>query len=147
MQLSTRLLHARCETMTKLENVGGLTAGSHALIRVRGMLPVSLGSDESALSPEQCRVARAGLGLAAEELARLAGLALSTVAGFEAGRTHGCPETRVAIRHALEQRGAIFGREDGHGEAVSFKSEQKANRDSRRRKTGIGIGLVRRPMR
>lgn len=89
-----------------------------------------MGDDESILLPEQCRAARAGLGLGVEELASTAGLAPSTVTGFETGRTRGSAETRAALKRALEHAGAEFDQD----REVGFKVERKSVRGRRRRR-------------
>lgn len=102
-------------------------------------LKMSMGEDEDFLAPEQCRVARAGLGMGVHELADLAGLASSTVVGFEAGRTRGSAETRAAIKRVLEQAGAIFHHEGEREAAVSFKSDRKRVRGRRRHAARQGL--------
>ena len=106
--------------------------GGDAVTSEGAALKMSMGEDEDSLAREQCRVARAGLGMGVHELADLAGLASSTVVGFEAGQTRGSAETRRAIKRVLEQAGAIFHCEGGQGAAVSFKSDRKAVRGHRR---------------
>ena len=88
-----------------------------------------MGNGENILAPEQCRVARAALGLGMEELASMAGLAPSTVMGFETGRTRGSVETRAALKRALEHAGAVFDQD----REVGFKAEMKSVRGRRRR--------------
>ncbi|MDX7952211.1 XRE family transcriptional regulator [Lichenihabitans sp. Uapishka_5] len=59
------------------------------------------------MSPEQCRAARAWLEWSQGRLATEAGVGLSTVKGFEAGkRTIGA--TLAAMRVALEKVGVTF---------------------------------------
>jgi transcriptional regulator with XRE-family HTH domain len=62
---------------------------------------------EELVTPIQCRMARAALGLGVRELAALAKAAPGTIARFEAGRTlhH---RTVAAIRIALEKAGIEF---------------------------------------
>lgn len=84
------------------------------------------------MSPEQCRMARAGLSLGLRELARLARLPAGAVSRFEAGQ--GAPEAAVAaLQKALERAGAQFVAEGGDagvwlrraaGEAATIPIEQ-----------------------
>ena len=60
------------------------------------------------ITPEQCRGARAMLGISRERLALAAGLVDRTIAYFEARERMPMPETVHAIRRALEEAGAIF---------------------------------------
>lgn len=65
------------------------------------------------MTPEQCRMARAGLGLSIAELSEATGLRPSTISAFERG---GSPLQRTvdALRAELEARGALFfGQGDG----------------------------------
>ena len=74
------------------------------------------------ITREQCRMARAALGLGVRDLAKLAHVAAMTVTRFENGRTQGHPDTLVAIRRALEKAGVIFiEEEDGDGPGVRLR--------------------------
>ncbi len=57
---------------------------------------------ETLISPEQCRMARAGLGITAEELAERAGVSRATITDFELGKRSPHPHTVAVIRAALE---------------------------------------------
>ena len=57
------------------------------------------------ISPEQCRAARAWLGWQQKELAQAAGVSLSTVRDFEAGRRVPMANNAKAIVTALEAAG------------------------------------------
>jgi len=57
------------------------------------------------MSPEQCRAARAWLNWTQQELARRAGLGLSTVRDFEKGERTPIPNNLAAIRRAIEEAG------------------------------------------
>jgi transcriptional regulator with XRE-family HTH domain len=62
----------------------------------------------SVLPREQARAARALLGWSQQDLARQAGVALSTVADFERGERTPVPNNMDAIRSALEKGGVSF---------------------------------------
>jgi transcriptional regulator with XRE-family HTH domain len=57
------------------------------------------------MSPEQCRAARAWLGWTQQELARRAGVGLSTVRDFEKGERTPISQNLAAIRRAIEGAG------------------------------------------
>ncbi len=59
------------------------------------------------VTPIQCRMARAALGLGVRDLAQMAKTAPGTIARFEAGRTLQ-DRTIAAIRLALEKGGVEF---------------------------------------
>lgn len=60
------------------------------------------------MTPEQCRAARGWLDLSQEDLAKAAGVSLSTVRDYEKGRRTPIAATLGAIRTALESRGIGF---------------------------------------
>ncbi len=60
------------------------------------------------MTPEQTRAARGWLDLSQEELAKAAGVSLSTVRDFEKGRRVPIAATLGAMRTALEARGIGF---------------------------------------
>lgn len=60
------------------------------------------------MTPEQCRAARGWLDLSQDELAKAAGVSLSTVRDFEKGRRVPISATLAAMRVALEARGIGF---------------------------------------
>jgi transcriptional regulator with XRE-family HTH domain len=64
-------------------------------------------------TPEQVRAARAALGINADELAELSGIAKSTILRYErrAGRAYA--ETLQILREALEAKGVSFLGRDG----------------------------------
>ena len=69
--------------------------------------------------PEQCRAARGWLDWTTQELARRAGVGLSTVREFEKGERTPIPNNLAAIRRAIEAAGIhlVFG---PSGEAVGI---------------------------
>ena len=68
-----------------------------------------------AVIAEQCRGARAMLGLTRHGLAELADVAPSTLAEFESKRRPPLPRTLTAIRRALEEAGVEFFADDNGG--------------------------------
>lgn len=60
------------------------------------------------MTPEQCRAARAWLGLKQDELATAAGVGLSTLKDFEAGKRTPIANNLAAIEAALEAQGMGF---------------------------------------
>jgi DNA-binding XRE family transcriptional regulator len=80
--------------------------------------PQSLqGSD---LTPEQCRMGRAALGLGVRDLAIAAGVSTNTVTRLERGEML-LPRTLVVIRAALEAAGIEFIDENGGGPGVRLR--------------------------
>lgn len=78
------------------------------------------------MTPEQCRSARALLGLTQPQLARAAGLGLSTIVDFERERRMISEQANGAIRVALEQAGVQFIDENGGGPGVRLRKRQRA---------------------
>lgn len=72
------------------------------------------------MTPEQCRMARAGLGLGVRELADLASVSTNTVTRLERGEALQ-PRTVETIRTALEAAGVEFIPENGGGAGVRLK--------------------------
>jgi len=60
------------------------------------------------ITPEQCRMARAGLHISQADLARRANVAPATIAEFEKGRRTPYDRTVRDIQHVLEKAGATF---------------------------------------
>jgi DNA-binding transcriptional regulator YiaG len=63
---------------------------------------------DPAMKPSQCRAARAMVELSQTDLARAAGLGLSTVVDFEKDRRQVSAEAVQAMRNALEAAGVEF---------------------------------------
>jgi transcriptional regulator with XRE-family HTH domain len=77
------------------------------------------------MTPSQCRGARALLELTQPELARAAGLGLSTIVDFEKRRRRVPEATIQAMRKALEDAGIQFIDEDGGGPGVRLRKRQR----------------------
>ena len=60
------------------------------------------------ITPEQCRMARAGLHISQADLARRAHVAPATIAEFEKGRRTPYDRTVRDIKRVLEEAGATF---------------------------------------
>ncbi|MGP8232234.1 MAG: helix-turn-helix domain-containing protein [Methylovirgula sp.] len=77
----------------------------------------------SGMSPEQCRAARAWLGLSQDDLASAARVGNSTIRDFEAGRREPISNNLAAIQAALEARGIAFvGGVDNEPSGITFQS-------------------------
>ena len=82
-------------------------------VRLR-VMPKTDAAEASAISPEQCRAARAILNLTQTELAQAAGLGRSTVADHERADRTPSPASLAALRNAFETAGVAFiDRNDG----------------------------------
>lgn len=66
---------------------------------------------EKLIAPSQCRMARSAAQLSQRELAAAIGVSERTILGFEKGAEINRP-TRIAIKAALEARGARFIEDD-----------------------------------
>ena len=73
------------------------------------------------IDPAQCRGARGLLNMTQPQLARAAGLGLSTIVDFERKRRAVSPEAIGAIRRALEAAGIVFIDEDGGGPGARLR--------------------------
>jgi transcriptional regulator with XRE-family HTH domain len=82
---------------------------------------------KSILTPEQCRGARAMLGLSREELAERAEVGTATLAEFEGGRRMPFTRTLRDIRRALEAAGVVFLPGNGHQPGVALAREDATN--------------------
>ncbi len=82
--------------------------------------PRSTQRSEVEMTPEQCKMTRAGLGLGVRELADLAQVSTNTSTRLERGESL-YPRTIEALRAALEAAGIELIAEDGGGPGVRMK--------------------------
>ena len=73
------------------------------------------------VSPSVCRAARGLLDWTQEELAAQAGVGVSTVRGFEKGRSEPRLAQLAAMRTALERAGVELLERNGGGEGVRMR--------------------------
>jgi DNA-binding XRE family transcriptional regulator len=66
-------------------------------------------------------MARSGLRLSAEALAKLADVSRITIVYFEAGKRNPHPETLAALRTTFEKAGVEFIRENGGAEGIRIR--------------------------
>jgi len=74
-----------------------------------------------AITPEQCRAARALLDWSQTQLGQASNLSLSTVRDFEKGRRIPYPNNLSTMRQALEAAGVEFIAENGGGAGVRIR--------------------------
>ena len=80
-------------------------------------------------TPEQIRMARAGLGVSVRELAEMSDVAESTILRFESGKGGMQTGTLARLRTALEAEGVIFiEADDAIGPGVRLKLKPKRKR-------------------
>ncbi|WP_425106511.1 helix-turn-helix domain-containing protein [Ancylobacter sp.] len=72
------------------------------------------------MTPEQCRMARAGLGMSVRDLADRAQVSTNTISRLEAGEELK-PRTVEAIQRALEEAGIVFIDQNGNGPGVRLR--------------------------
>jgi transcriptional regulator with XRE-family HTH domain len=84
----------------------------------------SLQGSENApiLTAQQCKMARAGLGLGVRDLAGAAKVSTNTITRLERGEGI-YPRTLAAIRAALESAGVAFIEENGGGPGVRLRKD------------------------
>ncbi|PZX11856.1 helix-turn-helix protein [Palleronia aestuarii] len=73
------------------------------------------------MTPQQCKAARAMLGLSQDGLAKRSGVAVSSIIPFEKGQRAPRNATLAAIRTALEAAGVEFIEENGGGAGVRLR--------------------------
>ncbi|MFD1704466.1 helix-turn-helix domain-containing protein [Methylopila henanensis] len=71
------------------------------------------------MSPEQCRAARAWIGMSQEELAKAASVGLSTLRDFEKGTRTPVTNNLAAIRAVLEGKGFSFSEKGASPQSLS----------------------------
>ena len=76
------------------------------------------------MKPMQCRAARAMIQMKQPELAKAAGLGLSTIVDFEKERRVVSDQAITAIRTALEEADVEFIDENGGGAGVRIKKNR-----------------------
>jgi len=76
---------------------------------------------DTAMTPAQCRAARALVELSQAELAAKAKVGQSTVRNFEAGRTVPVANNLEAVQRVLEAAGVEFIAENGGGPGVRLR--------------------------
>ena len=77
------------------------------------------------MTPAQCRAARGLLNVTQPELAKEAGLGLSTIVDFEKARRSVSAGSIDAIRKALERAGVDFLDENGGGPGVRLRKRPR----------------------
>ena len=77
--------------------------------------------------PEQCRAARAWLSLSQEDLAKAAGVSLSTVRDFEAGRRKPIANNLAAMQREIEAKGIqLTFAANGNAEGIRYPNRGEA---------------------
>ncbi len=74
------------------------------------------------MNPEQCRAARALIGMTQPSLAEAAGIGLSTIVDFEKKRRQVAEPSVAAMKTALEAAGVQFIPENGGGAGVRLRA-------------------------
>jgi transcriptional regulator with XRE-family HTH domain len=82
-----------------------------------------LNNINSALTPAQCRAARALLGWSQESLVEASQVAKKTIADFERGARFPRPRTLSDLRRGFESAGVIFIGGNGEGPGVRQKKK------------------------
>ncbi len=76
--------------------------------------------NKMSITTQQCKMARAALGLRVRDLAKLADVSPNTITRIERGERLQ-PRTRTAIRSALEKAGVDFIEPNGGGAGVRLR--------------------------
>ena len=77
------------------------------------------------MTPAQSRAARSLIDMKQPELAKAAGVGLSTVVDYERARREVAQKSVDAMRSALESAGVVFVEENGHGPGVRLRKRPK----------------------
>jgi predicted transcriptional regulator len=85
-------------------------------------------SEESMITPAQCRAARGLLDWSQQDLAREAEVGIVTVRQLEAGIVQPRRSTLVVVRQSLEAAGVQFIEENGGGPGVRLRKPPKHKR-------------------
>lgn len=75
------------------------------------------------LSPCQCRMARAAVGLSRPQFAQRANISVATLADFELGKRAPYERTLRDVRRTFEQLGITFLEANEDGEGVRIRNE------------------------
>ena len=75
------------------------------------------------LSPCQCRMARAAVGLSRPEFAAKANISVATLADFELGKRAPYERTLRDVQETFEELGVTFLEDNEDGEGVRMRSE------------------------
>lgn len=75
------------------------------------------------LTPCQCRMARAAVGLSRPEFAAKANISVATLADFELGKRAPYERTLRDVQEAFEELGVTFLENNEDGEGVRMRSE------------------------
>jgi transcriptional regulator with XRE-family HTH domain len=78
---------------------------------------------DAPITPDQCRAARAILGISQEQLCQMAGISRAPLADFEKGKTKPYPRTLAALRQTLKGAGVVFVDPNGDGPGVRLKGK------------------------
>lgn len=76
---------------------------------------------DTPITPDQCRAARAILGISQEQLCQKAGVSRAPLADFEGGKTKPYAKTLEALRQALESAGVELLDPDNGGPGVRLR--------------------------
>lgn len=77
------------------------------------------------MNGQQCRAARALLGISQDDLAKETAVSKRTIASFESGEHEVAPRTLVALVYKLEDLGVEFIAENGGGAGVRLRKGTK----------------------
>ena len=79
--------------------------------------------NDNKITADQCRAARALLGLSQADLADISGVSRVPLANFEAGNSAPYPKTLDSLKTALEGAGVVFVESNGHGPGVRLRAK------------------------